>query len=233
MSATHVAAPLPLIEEIRSVLSACQYARAARDYAGQFVTALAASTQSPCAIWLNAPAHLGDVVAQAADIDLPRLLSLCGSMPRLANDLDGTGGIHSLAAAPVMFRDTVAGVVAVANAARPYTAADLQLLAFTARSALLEYESRQQADELELTTMARRVADLAHDLRQPLGILEACACLLELALTPVDARAREHLEVMHRQLDLAGGIVEQTIHGYAPRLEASRDLANSAMSMVT
>ena len=131
-----------------------------------------------------------------------------------------------------MFRDSIAGVLAVANGIRPYTAADLQLLAFTGRTALLEYESRRQAEELELSTMARRVADLAHELRQPLSILEACACLLECVL-PADTRGREHLEEIHQQIDLAGGIVERAVRGYTPRLEVSRDLANSAMSMVT
>ena len=235
MSATQVPARLPLIEEIRFVLSACQYARSARDYAGRFVDALATATGSPCAIWLHWPLHPEEVVAQTGELALHPLLSLCAAHPDgapfICHDLD-EAAIHSVAAAPVMFRSTVTGVLAVINASR-YSAADLQLLAFTARTALLEYESRQQADELELTTMARRAADLAHDLRQTLGILEACTCLMEFALAPADPRAREHLDEMHRQIDLAGGIIENSLRGYTARGDASRDLANSAMSMVT
>jgi signal transduction histidine kinase len=233
MFATQVLLRPSATEEIRSVLGACQYAPSARDYALQLVRALAAATDSPCAIWLNWPPHPTDVVAQTGDASAGALSALCDCAPLAANDLADGSGLHSIAAAPMMFRSSVAGVLAVANRAHAYTTADLALLAQIGRTAVLEFETRVHAEELKLQTMARRVADLAHELRQPLSILEACACLLELVLEPVDPRAREHLDEMHHQLDLAGCSIEQTLRGYAPRLESSRACAKSAISMVT
>ena len=94
MSASQVLARLPLIEQIRDVLGACQYAGNPADYAGQFVAALAAATESPCALWLNWPVRAGNIVAQTECAPRWPLLSLCGDAPLVANDLDGTSGVR-------------------------------------------------------------------------------------------------------------------------------------------
>jgi signal transduction histidine kinase len=233
MFATQVPARRSITEQIRDVLGACQYVANARDYASQLIRAVAAATDSPCAIWLDTAMHGQTVVAQTDNAPTGRLLLLCAGGPCLHNALSDAGGILSIAATPVMFRSSIAGMIAVANSSRPYTSADLQLLSQAGRTALLEYETRVQAAETESETMAKRVADMMHDLRQPLSILEACTCLLEMALAPVEARAREHLDEMHRQLDRASGLMEGAVRGYRVRVDASRDLANAAISLVT
>ena len=233
MSATPVLERLSLTEEIRHILSSCQYAVTAGEYAGQLTAAVAAATESACAIWLDGPPQAPRVAALTGSAPALHLISLCAGAPLIDHQCGGEAGVHSIAAAPVMFRSSPAGVLAVANGARRYTAADLQLLAFIGRTALLEYEAREQAEELEMKTMARRVADLAHDLRQPLGILEACACVLELVLPQSEARAHGHLQQMQGQIDLAGAILGSAVQSYAPRLDCSRDLANPAISMLT
>lgn len=233
MFATQVLARPSITEQIRDVLGACEYVASARDYASRLIRAVAAATDSPCAVWLDRSMHGHTVVAQTENAPTGRLLSLCASGPVLNNELSDGGGIHSIAAAPVMFRSSIAGTIAVGNGSRPYTSADLQLLSQAGRTALLEYETRVQAEQMESETMARRVADMLHDLRQPLSILEACACLLEIALAPVEARTREHLDEMHRQLDRASGLMEDAVRGYRLPVDASRDRANPEMSLVT
>ena len=89
------------------------------------------------------------------------------------------------------------------------------------------------------------MADLTHSLRQPLGILEACAFLLDMSLPATETRARDQLAEMFRQLDRASGILDKSTIAYTARgsrtcedatepVESdSRVLTNSAMSMVT
>ena len=233
MFATQVLARPSATEEIRDLLISCQYAANAREYAGQVVKALAAATDSQFAIWFDWPVHLSTVVAQTEATISSGLLALCHCAPLIDNDLGHNSGLRSIAAARVIFRSSVAGVLAVGNGARPYTAADLDLLAQTGRIALVQYETRRHAEELELIPTPQQVANLAHDLRQPLGILEACASVLELVLPSAETRAREHIREMHRQLDLAGDIIDQTVRGCTPRVAPSRVCANSAISMVT
>lgn len=249
MLATQVLAPLVVADKIRSVLSACQYAWNADDYAQQLVRTLAIATHSEYAIWLNWPAGQGDPVAQTGGCRtvLSRLRSLCDCAPRLANDLDERFGIRSIAAAPVMFRSFTVGVLAVANGDRPYTPADLDLLREIGGSALAEYESRERAEALGLPSMPDRMADFIHELRQPLGVLEACACFLELVLPEGEVRAREQLEEMHSQLDVASRILGERARAYAPRCsrpefdtdaqeleeETAGVFADSVMSLVT
>jgi hypothetical protein len=217
MSATQVHAHLAVSERIRDVLGSCQYAHTAQEYARQVVEALAVATHSQYAVWMNWPFEEG-IVSQAEGSDaLARLLQLCKYAPLLSNDVAPGFGIHSFAAAPVLFRSTTAGVLAVGGGSRPYTTSDLELLEEVGRAALPQYESLVHTESLGITSAARRLADLAHDLRQPLGTLEACAFYLDLILPEDETKAREQLPEMQSQLDAASRLLAESTQGYFSR----------------
>jgi signal transduction histidine kinase len=249
MPVTQVPTHPVVSDRIKSVLKACYYARTADDYAHQVVSTLAIATRSQHAVWMNWPLGAGPL-AQTEDARvLTRLLCLCKQTPLLSNCVQQWSRIGSVAAAPILFRSSIAGVLAVANSARPYTPGDLDLLEEVGRTALVHHESMVRSAALGLTTPARSMADIVHDLRQPLGTLDACAYYLELILPESDARAREQLTEMRSQLDYAGRILDEGARGYALRseepvgdsgeealpepAERSLDFTNSAMSMVT
>jgi signal transduction histidine kinase len=217
MPATQVHAHLAVSERIRNVLGSCQYARTAQEYARQVVEALAVATRSPHAVWMNWPFEEG-ILSQADGSDaLACLLQLCKHAPLLSNEIAPGFGIHSLAAAPVLFRSTTAGVLAVGGSSRPYTTSDLELLEEVGRAALPQYESLVHTESLGITTAARRLADLAHDLRQPLGTLEASTFYLDLILPEEETKAREQLSEMQSQLDAASRLLDESTQGYFSR----------------
>jgi signal transduction histidine kinase len=246
MHATKVLAHPAVAERTREVLSACQYASTPGDYARRVVETLASVTDSEYAIWLNWPAGPESVVAETQGFPFrSRVLALCDYAPCRCTKLDPRDGVHSIAVAPIMFRSSITGVLAVVNGVLPYTPSDLNLLRDVGRTAVLEYEMLERAEALGVATPRQRTADLVHELRQPLGILEACAFYLELVLPASEARAREQLAEMQRQLNRASGILDEGTRVYPrcnsvpvfeepePDEEESRILTNSAMSMVT
>src|SRR5207248_7119423 len=138
MDATQVLAHPAVAEKIQNVLAVCQHALTSREYARRLVETIAEVTQSQYAVWLNFPADPDSLVAETRGFSpWSGVLSLCGCVPRLSNHLDAAYGVHSSIAAPVMFRSSISGVLAVANSARPYTPADLELLAQIGRPAFL------------------------------------------------------------------------------------------------
>jgi len=205
------------------------------------------------AIWLDGTAARAEVVAQTgcSGIALSRLRSLCDRAPVLSNVLDIRFGIGSVAAAPMLFRGSMAGVLAVANAAQAYTPADLGVLAETGRAALADYESLLRAEALGITSARQSITDFVHELRQPLGILEACAYYLEMTVTADQIKVREQLLEMQIQLAVTSRILDEGTGSYVPasvrpsfaapelevgpepEVETSRVLAHSAMSLVT
>jgi signal transduction histidine kinase len=246
MHATKVLAHPAVAERTREVLSACQYASTPGDYARRVVETLASVTDSEYAIWLNWPAGPESVVAETQGFPFrSRVLALCDYAPCRCTKLDPRDGVHSIAVAPIMFRSSITGVLAVVNGALPYTPSDLNLLRDVGRTAVLEYEMLERAEALGVATPRQRTADLVHELRQPLGILEACAFYLELVLPASEARAREQLAEMQRQLNRASGILDEGTRVYPrcnsvpvfeepePDEEEILILTNSATSMVT
>jgi GAF domain-containing protein len=246
MSATQPLKHHAVAEKIRDVLSACRHILSPRGYALRVVGTIASVTHSQYALWLNWPAGPESLVAETAGFPWrARVFSLCEAVPRLSNHLEPGAGVHSIAAAPIMFRSSIIGVLAVVNGALPYTPADLDLLSGIGRSALLEHESLERAEALGVTSPRQQTADLVHGLRQPLGVLEACAFYLDLILPAGEDRAREQVAEMQRQLVRASGILDESSQVYAPCAPGtgltdpepgeaeSRVLTNSAMSMVT
>jgi hypothetical protein len=237
MLAIQVLAPPTVAEEVRNVLSACRHERNADGYARQLVRTLADVTGSQYAVWLNPPQHPACVVAETDQIHpLIHRLILDASLPLLDNQWDLCASGCSIAAAPVQFRGSAVGVLAIVNSSRPYTSRDVEMLEQAGSLAAAEYESLKRAENL---------ANLVHGLRQPLGILEACAFLLDMSLPAGDTRAREQLAEMLRQLERASGILDESTESYAPLGSRPRPeetapeeseslvLTNSAMSMVT
>ncbi len=229
MPPTQVPVHPAVVGRVRNILSACQYAETAGDYARALVAALSAEMGAECAIWLDgSPA--GCVVAQTGPCE--------SALLRLDACFDGEPFVSlDLAAAPMLFRDVCAGVLAVANSPAGFSLDDLDVLVETGRAALVTYESMERAEALGMAGTRRSLADFAHELRQPLGILEICAFYLDRILPRDDARSREQLERIATQLDCANRIVDERTRRYARRdageTESSRVLTNSAMSMVT
>jgi signal transduction histidine kinase len=244
MFATQVLASPVAAEKILQVLSACRLARTVCDYARQFIKTVAEVTHSEHAIWLSGPPDsLALIAATENAVILTNWLGAVPHVPLLVNDWNACDAIHSVVATPVMFRSTAHGILAVANSNKPYTPDDLWLLEEIGRGALLDYERLARTDARSLVTEQQSIAELSHELRQPLGILEACAFLLDLALPPDETRARELLAEMRRQMDRASGILDAGVKPYRSRVprpdvtdpddSESLALTQSAISMVT
>jgi signal transduction histidine kinase len=80
--------------------------------------------------------------------------------------------------------------------------------------------------------------NMVHELRQPLGTIEASAYLLNLTLRDADGHANEHVSVIERQVDLAARILNdaaaQLRRLYAqPAETTSRDFTKSETAAVT
>lgn len=239
MPATQVLAPFA-VEKIRTILSTCRSERTSDSYASRLVTMAAALLQSQHAVWLDWPVGAGCVVAETDGFNpLGRWLTRHGCVPMLTNEYC-CDGIVSLVAAPIRFRDTVVGILAVANAERPYTHADLRVLEVVASAAVAEYESLRHAESLEMATRPQALAGFIHDLRQPMGVIEACAFLLEMKLPPEGSQREQVAEIFH-QLDRASRILDTMTRPYTRPCDGETDdepsdnrvFTNSAMSLVT
>ena len=85
------------------------------------------------------------------------------------------------------------------------------------------------------------VAQLAHDLRQPLSIIETCAYLIETRLPDADGLTREQLELVLAQIEEISRLLDQTLrasqegerHLEQEDAASSRSLTNAAMAAVT
>ena len=83
------------------------------------------------------------------------------------------------------------------------------------------------------------IAELVHDLRQPLGNLEYSACCLQILLGESHAAVQQQLRVMQQQIDLATRLLSETA-ARLPNLGLQRvdaaeslDLTNSETAAVT
>jgi hypothetical protein len=77
---------------------------------------------------------------------------------------------------------------------------------------LLRWEYLRQCEILGVTAPQRTevlMADLIHDLRQPLGTIEALAAYLEIVLPANETRTREQLQEIRLQVSLADRILSK------------------------
>jgi len=95
---------------------------------------------------------------------------------------------------------------------------------------------------MPMSTIARHedlLADLVHDLRQPLGNIETSVYFLNLVAPPDDARLHAQLHVIERQLgDAARMLTEASavlrrMRAQRAETSASMDLTNPASAGVT
>lgn len=83
------------------------------------------------------------------------------------------------------------------------------------------------------------IAELVHDLRQPLGTLEYSACCLQILLGESQVAVQQQLRVMQQQIDLATRLLSEAVarlpHPGLQRVGAaeSLDLTNSETAAVT
>jgi signal transduction histidine kinase len=63
--------------------------------------------------------------------------------------------------------------------------------------------------ETELSPSEAILAELMHDLRQPLGNIEISAYCLDLITDPAQERAHEHLRTIQRQVARAADLLTQ------------------------
>ncbi len=80
--------------------------------------------------------------------------------------------------------------------------------------------------------------DVIHDLRQPLSNIEHTAYLMRALLANAPPQAREHLQMIERQLAVASHVLQQAAAGISrkPVQRAGREilqLTNSATAAVT
>jgi signal transduction histidine kinase len=88
------------------------------------------------------------------------------------------------------------------------------------------------------TASQESVADLIHDLRQPLSTIEYSACYLQMLLAEAGAAVQEQLRLIQRQLDHAAMLLDAASTASRPddqRTAAgeSFDLTKSETAVVT
>jgi hypothetical protein len=233
-----------ITDKVQSVMCACQYARTAEDYVRQFTRATAAAMQSPHVAWVNWPGLPLSLVTRTEGSEhlLAVLPELAGQAPVICPSAGRAA--ECIAVVPVLFRSSVTGLLAVAGRVEGYTTRDLDTLIEIARGAILEYENLRYATSVGIARAPQKLAHLIHDLRQPLGAVEAHAFYLGLIL-PDDPDVCEHLGEIQTQIDWASRILDEGTVGYVasgPRPRPAGDTGEnvdkrfrtkSAISMVT
>ncbi|MBZ5578138.1 MAG: hypothetical protein LAP40_16370 [Acidobacteriia bacterium] len=82
------------------------------------------------------------------------------------------------------------------------------------------------------------LAELVHDLRQPLGTLEYSACYLQLLLSEPREAVQEQLRIIQQQLDIAARLLTEAAARVARPVQRtaageSLDLTKSEIAAVT
>lgn len=78
------------------------------------------------------------------------------------------------------------------------------------------------------TVSPESLADLIHDLRQPLATIEYSACYLQLVLEAAGAEVQEQLRLIQRQLDFANILLDAVS---APRSAVQRTAAGDSRDL--
>lgn len=93
--------------------------------------------------------------------------------------------------------------------------------------------------QLVLTESEELLANLVHDLRQPLGTIDYSACYLRLLLTEAGTAVQEQLSLIAQQVDRAARLLEE-VASRVPRSPVQRtdaadslDLTKSQTAAVT
>ena len=213
----------------RSVLSVCRRANTSQEFASLFVKEVAKETGSQFCLWTNQDTRAmstledlpGEFIAQhglrnewlAAMLELAS--STAGSGPHIIIRPVPTGEVISCAAVPVRIRSEVCGVLAVGNRPAGYDPSHLRRLEGMGSAAMLRWEYLRHAESMGLEPVGpdMLMAELAHDLRQPLSSIELLAALLEITLPANETRAREHLQEIRLHVNTVDCILSKRVGG--------------------
>ncbi len=201
----------------RTVLEACRHASTSQEFASLFVHQVATATGSEFCIWIEWDNQGARPISfySTSSQDSSRLFLLCAEI--------AAGGEREcstrLAAAPLKIRSQVCGVLAVGNRLAGYEPGDLLRLEELGQAAWLRWDYLRRCEALGVDSPAgdeSALADVAHELRQPLSAIEALASFLEIILPANEARAREHLQEIRLQVTTADLILTNRIASDAP-----------------
>jgi hypothetical protein len=217
--AEHVADPYR-----QAILTSCQRARTAAEFSLEFVNELAHCSGSAFCLWLNKRGAILEPFSASSDakclLDAGR--SICDEIPRVNNFVRGFPEIQSVAVAPVRFRTQMAGVLVLANRGSGYSEADIRALELTGSAAVIHLEWLRCAEmfgaPLPQPASGALLRELVHDMRQPLGAIEASAYLVGLMLPEEEHGVRAELERMRKQIEIASDLLTDAI----PSRRASR-----------
>jgi signal transduction histidine kinase len=111
-------------------------------------------------------------------------------------------------------RAQVCGVLAISNRRAGYELDDLSLLEELGQMAWMRFDYLRRCEAMGVDSPAgdeSALADVAHELRQPLSAIEALASFLEIILPANEVRAREHLQEIRLQVTTADRILTSRI----------------------
>jgi signal transduction histidine kinase len=135
----------------------------------------------------------------------------------LCTQIAATGEVQAageFAATPWKIRSQVCGVLAVGNRLTGYDSSDLPPLEELAEAAWMRWDYLRRCEALGVNSPAgdeSALAEITHELRQPLSAIEALASFLEIILPANEVRAREHLQEIRLQVSTADRILTSRI----------------------
>jgi hypothetical protein len=217
--AAHVADPYR-----QAILTSCQRAHTSAEFSWEFVAELAHCSDSAFCLWLNKRGATLELFSASADaaclLDVARCM--CDEIPRVDNFVRGIPEIQSIAIAPVRFRTQMAGVLVLANRSSGYSEADIRALELIGSAAVVHFEWLRCAEmfgaPLPQPASVTPLRELVHEMRQPLGAIEASAYLVGLMLPEEEHPIRAELERMRKQVEIASDILTDA----TPSRRASR-----------
>jgi signal transduction histidine kinase len=226
----------------RTVLESCRHASTAQEFASLLVRQVARATGSEFCIWIEWDNQVALPISFycAASPDSSRAFLLCTQAAA-----SGEGECSSqFAVAPAKIRSQVCSVLAVGNRLADYYPADLSRLEELGQAGWMRYDYLRRCEALGVDSPAGNesaLADVAHELRQPLSAIEALASFLEIILPANETRAREHLQEIRLQVTTADRILTSRITSNAPlvqpvfegRKAAPAEAANFAFTQET
>lgn len=205
-------------EIVQQVLLSVQHARSASEYAARFTWEMARCTGSSYCIWAAGEPIRAIALSPGAEPLLSFALDL--ARDRLNGALAAPAGVT---AALLTLCGTPAGVLIADSAGKSALLEAAGAIATAQYAALLAME----ACGVEAPASQRNLAELAHDVRQPLGIIDAYAFFLEEDL-PDGSEGRRKIACIRQQVQLADEILTAAYQ----RKAAARDRKNSPIAGV-
>jgi len=201
----------------RTVLESCRHASTAREFASLFVRRVAMATGSEFCIWIECDHQAARLISfySPTSADSSSAFLLC--TPVTASGVGQCSG--RFAAAPLRIRSQVCAVLAIGDRLTASDPEDLLHLEELGQAAWLRWEYLRRCESLRVDSPAgdaTALADLAHELRQPLSAIEALASSLEIILPANEARAREHLQEIRLQVTTADRMLTSRITSGTP-----------------